>query len=124
MLNTYLTKTLQGQALIFGYSQGCQITDYWLFHYGPTSTIPPGQIAFLNIGNADRKYGGFCYAKPSFNPVAWTGGIPTQKLTWKYMDFARQYDPIADFTPITTPSPNSLCLIREPMPSIFSIAYE
>jgi PE-PPE domain len=97
LLNTYLTRTLVGEALIFAYSQGCQISDQWLSTFGESSTIPADQISFLNIGNADRKFGGFAFNNPAFDAVGWTAGIPSEKLKWKYTDFARQYDPIADF---------------------------
>lgn len=85
-----------GDILVFGYSEGCQIADKWLTNDGPTSSISPSNLSFLLIGNADRKYGGFCYGQAAFNPVAWTGGKPSG-TPYTVTDFTRQYDPIGDF---------------------------
>lgn len=79
-----------------GYSQGCQIIDQWISENAATPPIPANAMDVLCIGNADRKFGGFAYGKSSFNTVAYTGGLPSS-VPWQYIDFARQYDPIADY---------------------------
>lgn len=95
LLDTKLRAT-SGTVLVFGYSEGCQIADYWLTNYGPTSSVSTTNVSFLLIGNADNKYGGFAYNRSVFNTVAYTGGKP-DATPYTVIDFVRQYDPIGDF---------------------------
>jgi hypothetical protein len=90
--------------LVFGYSEGCQVADQWISaHYADTTlAVPAGQLSFLSIGNADRKYGGFAYHQPCFESYCYTGGLPNAHIPWAYTDFARQYDPISDFPQAVT----------------------
>jgi hypothetical protein len=105
LLDTKLHGTT-GQILVFGYSEGCQIADYWLTNYGPTTTVSPSNVSFLLIGNANRKYGGFAYNRSVFNSVGYNGGKP-DNTPFTVVDFVRQYDPIGDF-PTATPIVNAL----------------
>lgn len=95
MLDTKL-KSLTGEVLVFGYSEGCQIADQWLTNYGPTSPVSTTDVSFLLIANAERKYGGFVYDHDIFNAVGWTQGKPDD-TPYKVIDFARQYDGVSDY---------------------------
>lgn len=107
MLDTKL-KATSGEVLVFGYSEGCQIADWWLADQGstPATGVSPSLVSFLMIGNADRKYGGFAYNRSIFNSVGYTAGKP-DATPYTCVDLARQYDPIADF-PTATPIVNAL----------------
>jgi hypothetical protein len=105
LLDTKLNGT-SGQILVFGYSEGCQIADYWLTNYGPTTTVSPANVSFLLIGNANRKYGGFAYNRSVFSSVGYNGGKP-DNTPFTVVDFVRQYDPIGDF-PTATAIVNAL----------------
>jgi PE-PPE domain len=105
LLDTKLNGT-SGQILVFGYSEGCQIADYWLTNYGPTTSVSPSNVSFLLIGNANRKYGGFAYNRSVFSSVGYNGGKP-DNTPFTVVDFVRQYDPIGDF-PTATAIVNAL----------------
>lgn len=95
LLDTKLNGT-SGQILVFGYSEGCQIADYWLSNQATSTSVSPSNVTFLLIGNADRKYGGFAYNRSEFSTVGYTGGKP-DSTPFTVVDFVRQYDPIGDF---------------------------
>lgn len=91
-------KSTTGEVLVFGYSEGCQIADWWLANQGstPAAGVDPAEVSFLLIANADRKYGGFVYQSTVFDAVAYTAGKP-DNTPYTVIDFARQYDGVADF---------------------------
>src|ERR1700757_1426334 len=100
LLDTKLKGT-SGQILVFGFSEGCQIADYWLTNYVPTTSVSPSNVTFLLIGNADRLYGGFAYDRSAFGSVGYIGGKPSN-TPFTVVDFVRQYDPIGDFPTAST----------------------
>ena len=92
--------------LVFGYSEGCQIADWWLWKYGQSTPVDPALIRFWLIANANRKYGGFVCGHPIFDAVGYTNGKPAN-TPYRVIDFTRQYDGVSDF-PTAQPIQNAL----------------
>jgi hypothetical protein len=105
LLDTKLNSTA-GAKKVVGYSEGCQIADWWLSTHGTSTPISAADLEFVLFANADRKYGGFAYGHDIFNDVGWTGGKPDD-TDYTVVDFTRQYDPIGDF-PTATPIVDAL----------------
>jgi hypothetical protein len=85
-----------GQIFVFAYSEGCQVVYKWLRDHGATSSIDPVRLAFLLIGNSERKYGGLIAGHSAFSPIADTAGLPAT-VRYSVIDFVRQYDGWGDF---------------------------
>ena len=87
LLNKAIT-TAPGKKIVFGYSLGAHVSEYWIDHYGPTSAVPPSDLSFVLIGsNYGDKNGG------------------DMATRYKVTTILRQYDAFAD-TPNNWSSPN------------------
>ena len=95
-LDAKITDT-RGEKLVFAYSEGAQVATRWLREHNADSDVPTGDMSFLMIGNAERKFGGMIHDLDGFSSIADTGGLPSAKVRWPITDFCRQYDGWADF---------------------------
>ena len=86
MLDTALHAT-SGTKVVFGHSLGAIVATSWLKTYGPTSSIPAGQLSFVLIGNSVRKYGGLLYSID----------YDIHTTPYQVRDMRAQYDGWADF---------------------------
>lgn len=94
MLDTAL-HNIAGNKFVFAYSEGGQIADMWLANQGQKTPIPPSELTFLSIANANSNHRGFAYNQPVFDPVGYTLGQVSS--AYEYTIFARQYDGVSDF---------------------------
>jgi hypothetical protein len=90
-----LLKTIPGEKLVYGHSQGAQVASRWLRERAHDFDAPPSNmVSFLLIGNPLRKYGGFIIGKPEVGGMT---GLPTPNDTqYKVTDVKMQYDGWAD----------------------------
>lgn len=92
-----------GPKVVFAHSLGAMLSTLWLQDIGPTSTIPPGELSFVFIGNPFRRYGGFMYDTVEYNTPVDT--------PYTILDIANQYDFFADQPNVPT-SPNYPLALR------------
>lgn len=85
-------------ATLFGYSMGSQVLCKWLRDYGPLSPIEPSRIKFLLIANPEFTWTSRYFASDPGMDLPDNGGVGIPNNT-KYtcVDFARQYDGMADY---------------------------
>lgn len=74
-----------GQKLVFGYSQGAQIANFWLRNYAPTSSVQQAATSLLLVGDPENTYG-----------VPWTPNVPTN-TGFAVTEIWSQYDGWADW---------------------------
>lgn len=90
-----LVKSIPGEKIVYGHSQGAQVASRWLREHATDFDAPPESLlSFLLIGNPLRKYGGYIIGKPEVGGMI---GLPTPNDT-QYMvtDVKMQYDGWAD----------------------------
>lgn len=113
--------SIPGRKFVLGWSEGAQIAAKWLRDKGPTSTLDPGAVTFVLIGNPERRYGGACVvpSPPSklfgiLKPKAAYGGCGVPADTrFRVVDFARQYGGWEDCPTVAQPSPLALSTISD-----------
>ena len=90
-----LLKSIPGEKLVYGHSQGAQVASRWLRERShDIDAPPPNMVSFLLIGNPLRKYGGYIIGKPE---VGGMKGLPTLNDTqYKVVDIKMQYDGWSD----------------------------
>lgn len=96
LLNQELLST-PGPKVIFGDSLGAVVMNYWLGAYGPTSTVPPSQVTFVEIGDSTRRYGGDLTANTTLGYLVDGGLSAPTNSPYQVIDIARQYDGWADY---------------------------
>lgn len=74
-----------GDKVVFGYSQGAQIANFWLRNYAPASSVQQATTSFLLVGDPENTYG-----------VPWTPNVPTN-TGFAVTEVWRQYDGWADW---------------------------
>ncbi len=74
-----------GEKLVFGFSQGAQIANFWLRNYAPTSSVDATTTSFLLVGDPENTYG-----------VPWTPNVPTN-TGFAVTEVWSQYDGWADW---------------------------
>lgn len=74
-----------GDKLVFGYSQGAQIANFWLRNYAPTSSVDATTTSFLLVGDPENTYG-----------VPWTPNVPAN-TGFAVTEVWSQYDGWADW---------------------------
>lgn len=74
-----------GDKVVFGYSQGAQIANFWLRNYAPASSVQQATTSFLLVGDPENTYG-----------VPWTSNVPTN-TGFAVTEVWRQYDGWADW---------------------------
>jgi hypothetical protein len=102
MLDAFLTAGT-GPRVVFGHSLGAIVGCYWLNNYvtGPisTTTISPGDLSFVFIGNSVSVYGGALGPESGAPLQNWFGpNIAAPSATpFQVADIRRQYDGWADY---------------------------
>lgn len=94
-------RSVAGQKIGFGHSQGAQVMTRWMNTYKDDPTAPdPSELMFILIGNPLRSTGGYIIGRPEVDGVT---GVPTPTDTpWTIVDCARRYDGWADWVTDTT----------------------
>lgn len=83
-LNTLLVADA-GEKLVFGYSQGAQVSGFWLRNYAPTTSVDRANTSFLLVGDPENTYG-----------VPWAPKVPTD-TGFAVTEVWAQYDGWADW---------------------------
>jgi hypothetical protein len=97
LLDSYL-KSGTGTMVAFGHSLGAVVCNYWLLHYGPTTTIEPADLSFVWIGNSVSVYGGALGPESGAEWGNWFGNVTAPAGTpFTCTNIARQYDGWADY---------------------------
>ena len=87
---------------MFAHSLGAVVSQVWLHEYGPTSTVDPGDVEFILMGNSVRGYNGY-YPHNNFTSSSGSPFVdrnlvgPITDTRYKVTDIAVQYDGYADW---------------------------
>jgi hypothetical protein len=93
LLNSQILSTAQSSAqpiVVMSHSLGSIVTGRWLCLYGPTCTVSPSQLYFVQLGNSVSLYGGQLKNEA-------TGNTPPANTPYKVIDFKREGDGWADY---------------------------
>lgn len=103
-LNDKLNSTA-GKKIVFAHSLGAVVSSCWLKTYGPTSSIPAGDLEFILMGNSVRKYNGYYPLNSNIQfdsghagqPFVSSSLVSPISTAYTVTDFALQGDLYADW---------------------------